>query len=86
MANRVRFLICVFVLTARAGLAAGTNEAVALARASRWHGFGPARIRRTLSATGQTNVLCHGDSTMIAMMRAGSWKIIGPDDWAKVAE
>jgi len=32
MANRVQFLICVFVLIARAGLATGTNDAVVLAR------------------------------------------------------
>jgi hypothetical protein len=31
MANRIPFLICVFVLIARAGLAAGTNDAVILA-------------------------------------------------------
>jgi hypothetical protein len=32
MANRVQFLICVFVLIARAALVAGTNDAVVLAR------------------------------------------------------
>jgi len=32
MANRVQFIICVFVLLARVGLATGTNDAVVLAR------------------------------------------------------
>jgi Zn-dependent protease with chaperone function len=84
MANRIQFLICVLVLIARAGLTAGTNDAVVLARGQ------PLAWIRT--SADKTHFVCDGTDHSFVPWGfnydhddAGRFlEYYWADDWAKV--
>ncbi|HTV39139.1 MAG TPA: cellulase family glycosylhydrolase [Candidatus Sulfotelmatobacter sp.] len=86
MANRVRFLIYVFVLIARAGLAAGTNDAVVSARVQpqAWIRTSADKTHFVCDGTGQRFVPWgfNYDRDDTGRLLEDYWA----DDWPKVAD